>query len=468
MPIQDALFLLAEAREKPMHVGGLQIYRRSDENSTGGMGELYRDALGHRDVHPKLARRPVRNLALAGAWGWEDDPRLDLEYHVRHSALPEPGRVRELLALVSRLHGTLLDRNRPLWEAHLIEGLDDNRFAIYTKIHHALVDGVAATKLLEAALTTDPDRRDMPPPWAPPDGYFERRTERAALAAEARGDRGGLLSRASGAVGDVVGGAVGGVRSVGGAYAAALKAVVKGFQDEAGALPYKAPRSMLNVPITGARRFAAQSYDLDRIAAVRKSTGATLNDVVLAMCAGALRRYLDEQGALPAEPLVSMVPVSLRVEGDEDQGNAVGVILCNLATHLADPGERLALIRRSMTEGKLNLKGLDQTAIMLLSAVSFAPLGLGPLFRFEALRKPPFNIVISNVPGPRDKLYWQGNELLGTYPVSILTDGQACNITVTSYAGSLEVGILGDRSALPSLQRLLDHLEESLRELEAL
>ncbi len=466
MPPNDALFLLAEAREKPMHVGGLQVYELAEHGGPGALGELFRQSLEHREVHPRLTRRPVRNLALGGAWSWEVDDHLDLEYHVRHSALPHPGRVRELLALVSRLHGTLLDRSRPLWEAHLIEGLEGNRFAIYTKIHHALVDGVAATKMLERALSTDPSLLDMPPPWAPTPGYGER-----TRGEEPSGGGGGLrgtVAEVVGAAGGAVGATIGGAKSLAGAYARGLRNVVKGFSDEAAALPYQAPRSMLNVPITGARRFVAQSYDLGRVNAVRKATGTTLNDVVLAMCAGALRSYLREQDALPEQPLVSMVPVSLRADDDEETGNAVGVVLCNLGTHLADPAARLDLVRRSMQEGKLSLQGLDATGVMLLSALSFAPLGLGPLFRFEALRKPPFNIVISNVPGPRDPLYWRGNRLDGTYPVSILTDGQAMNITVTTYAGSLEFGIVGDRRVLPSLQRMIDHLEEALTELEEL
>lgn len=470
MPIQDALFLLAEAREKPMHVGGLQLYRLPDGADRDTLGELYRSSLQHREVHPKLRRRPVRNLALAGAWGWEDDPRLDLEYHVRHSALAHPGRIRELLALVSRLHGTLLDRNRPLWEAHLIEGVEGDRFAVYTKIHHALVDGVAAMRMSEAALSTDPGRVDMPPPWAPPDGYLEARAARAAQAA-ASGDPSGLLGALGGAVGSAtgaVGATIGGARSLAMAWVNGMRAVLKGFQDEAAALPYKAPRSILNQPITGARRFVAQSYDLERLNNVRKATDSTLNDVVLAMCSGALRRYLLELDALPDDPLVSMVPVSIRQEGDVDSGNQVGVILCNLGTDRERPEDRLAMVKRSMHEGKLSLQGLDAAGTMILSAVSFAPLGLGPLFRFEALRKPPFNLVISNVPGPREPLHWRGHEMLGTYPMSILTDGQACNITVTTYAGSLEVGILGDRAALPSLQRMIDHLEDALVELESL
>ena len=166
MPITDSLFLEAELRDRPLHVGGLHLYRPPADAGPDVVGDTYREALAGGEVMPRLRRRPVR-LAGLGPWGWEEDTDLDLEYHVRHSALPHPGRVRELLALVSRLHGTLLDRSRPLWEAHLIEGLSDGRFAVYTKIHHALVDGVSAMHMLQNALSEDPDQRGSPPLWAP-------------------------------------------------------------------------------------------------------------------------------------------------------------------------------------------------------------------------------------------------------------------------------------------------------------
>ena len=161
MPITDSLFLEAELRDRPLHVGGLHLYRPPADAGPDVVGDTYREALAGGEVMPRLRRRPVR-LAGLGPWGWEEDTDLDLEYHVRHSALPHPGRVRELLALVSRLHGTLLDRSRPLWEAHLIEGLSDGRFAVYTKIHHSLVDGVSAMHMLQNALSEDPDQRGSP------------------------------------------------------------------------------------------------------------------------------------------------------------------------------------------------------------------------------------------------------------------------------------------------------------------
>ena len=454
MPLTDAIFLLAETREQPIHVGGLHLYKPPPDADPDVAGQFYRQVLEHREIIPRLRRRPVRTAGI-GPWAWADDPNLDLEYHIRHSALPTPGRVRELLALVSRLHGTLLDRTRPLWESHLIEGLADGRFATYTKLHHALIDGVGAMRLLERSLTTDPDARDMAPPFSPQQHGAPRKSKDGS---------GGPLQMAT----SLVGLGVDGVRGMLGAGDTALRSFVKSFSDQATTFPFKAPQSVLNVPITGARRFAADSWELERLRLVGKGLGGTVNDVVLAMCAGALRRYLTDLGALPEDPLLAMVPVSLRTDDSDDEtSNAVGLILCNLGTHLDDPLDRFTLVHQSAEAGKMELRGLNQAGIMLLSAMSFAPLSLGPLFRFEPLRRPPFNLVISNVPGPRERLYWNGAELDGMYPASIPIHGQALNITCTSYADTLSFGVVGCRQAAPSLQRLLEHLETSLAELEA-
>ena len=458
MPLTDAVFLLAEGREHPMHVGGLHLFRPPPDAGEDLVGDLYRAGIQSPDVMRRLRRRAARPIAGLGPWRWEDDPDLDLEYHVRHSALPHPGRIRELLALVSRLHGTLLDRSRPLWETHLIEGLDDGRFATYTKIHHALMDGVAAMALMERGLSKDPDERDMPPPLSQRADPQRPRPD---------GEGGGGLPNPLRLAGSIVNGGVEGVRAVVGASETAARTFVRSFSDQAAAFPFKAPATSLNVPITGARRFAADSWPMERLRTVGKGLGGTINDVILAMSAGALRRYLMELGELPDEPLVAMVPVSLRTGDDGGEGNSVGIILCNLGTHLDDPLKRFELVRESSDIGKLQLQGLNQAGVLLLSALSFAPLGLGGVYRFEPLRKPPFNIVISNVPGPRERLYWNGAELDGVYPASIPIDGQALNITCTSYADEMGFGLTGCRRSAPRLQRLLEHLETSLAELEA-
>ncbi|PPK61355.1 wax ester/triacylglycerol synthase family O-acyltransferase [Actinokineospora auranticolor] len=440
MPVTESMFLLGESREHPLHVGGLQLFALPDGADRDYVGDLHRALLADPEVHPLLRRRPRGPVSTVGQWVWTDDDRLDLEYHVRLSALPAPGRVRELLELVSRLHGSLLDRHRPLWEAHLVEGLQDNRFALYTKVHHALLDGVSALRLLQRSLSTDPAERGLGAPWAVPPGERTR-------------SRGGGLSRV--------------VRELVGLGPAVAKYVNQAFDEQAANLPFGAPRSIFNVPITGARRFAAQGWPLERVRAIGEAAGATVNDVVLAMCAGALRTYLLELDALPDRPLVAAVPMSLRADGGRDGGNALGLILANLATDLAAPADRLAAITDSTRRGKAFYEGMSPLQITALSAIPFAPLAAGLLPGGVRLTPPPFNLMISNVPGPAEPRYWNGARMLGVYPLSIPYEGQALNITVTSYDGSVEFGLTGCRRSVPHLQRLLTHLDAELSALES-
>jgi diacylglycerol O-acyltransferase / wax synthase len=448
MPPQDSMFLIPESREQPMHVGSLQLFELPEGADHALIRETYEGLIASTEISSQFRRRPHRSWATLGQWSWVDDSDVDLEHHVRHSALPEPGRVRELLALVSRLHGTLLDRQRPLWEMHVIEGLKDNRFAVYTKLHHALMDGVSGLRLLQRTLSEDPDDRSAASFWAPRKRRPSRSSGGSAL---------GLPLAAARGVADLVG-----------LTPTALRTVRRGLLDSSVVLPGQAPRSMLNVPITGARRFAAQSWSMERIRGVAKASGATVNDVILAMCAGALRAYMLELGALPDAPLVAMTPVSLRRgEDDEESGNAVGTILCNLATHVSDAGERLAAIHTSMRQGKELFAGLNQLQATAISAAMMLPILLEQVPGGVArLAPPPYNLVISNVPGPKDPLYWNGARLQGIYPLSIPLTGQALNITVTSYAGNMEFGLIGCRRSVPHLQRLLTHLEDSLADLE--
>ena len=294
MPVTDSMFMIPETREQPMHVGGLQLFELPEGAGKEHLAELYRSAIAVQDVAPLFRRRPYRSVRTLGQWGWRQDDDIDLEHHVRHSALPEPGRVRELLALTSRLHGTLLDRQRPLWEAHLIEGLEGNRFAVYSKLHHALMDGISAQKLLQRSLSEDPEARDVLVPWA------QRPSTRLSTGVAG----GGLLALPKAALG-LTADAVGLVPTL-------LSLASDALRHQAAVLPLQAPRSVLNVAITGSRRIAAESWSMDRLRKVARAGDATINDVVLAMCSGALRAYLIELDALPAAPLIAMTPVSLR------------------------------------------------------------------------------------------------------------------------------------------------------------
>jgi diacylglycerol O-acyltransferase len=461
----DSAFLLAESREHPMHVGSLQLFQPPDGATALDVRAMFDAAIARDQVAPLFQKRARRSLSSLGQWGWELDTEFDLEHHVRRNALPQPGRVLELLALCSRLHSSLLDRHRPLWEVHLIEGLDDGRYAMYFKVHHALVDGVSALRLLSRILSEDPDRRDMPPPWALDGRPARTKTNDAGRGSEpaprSSSVRSALDTAARSAL-DTVGEAAGLVPAL-------ARTLSRGLSEQSGALSFSAPKTMLNVPITGARRFAAQSWPMERIRQVGKASETTVNDVVLAMCSGALRGYLQSLGELPDAPLIAMVPVSLHTADSlaaDGGGNAVAAVMCNLGTHLEDPALRLQTVHDSMVEGKESLRGLSQIQIIAMSAIGMSPLLLLPLLRLNGVVRPPFNLVISNVPGPRKPMYWNGARLDGLYPLSIPLDGQALNITCTSYSDEIAFGLTGCRRTVPHLQRLLGHLDDELAALE--
>ena len=451
MPITDAIFLIGERRQQPMHVGGLQLFKYPPGADKDWVQQMYQELIAPTEVSTLFRRRPHRPATSLGAWSWELDNDVDLEHHIRHSALPRPGRVRELLALASRLHGSMLDRQRPLWEAHLIEGLEGRRFALYTKIHHSLLDGVSALRLLENTLSGDADDREVGLPWT-------HRPERRSTAPSQ-----GLL----GLLG-IPRAALRTTSEVAGLGPRAARAAVRALTEQSSYLPSRAPKTLLNEPITGARRFAAQSWPLSKIRAVAKAADCTINDVVLAMCSGALRKYLLDLNALPDAPLIAMTPVSLRQAGADIGGNAVGVILCNLGTDVADPAQRLAAVKKSMDDGKAALRGMTPAQVAVASAAQLLPLLFSSLAGLRRVVAPPYNLVISNVPGPQNPLYWNGAKLEGIYPLSIPMDGQALNITVTSYNGNIDFGLIGCRRTVPHLQRLLTYLDESIEELLAL
>src|ERR1700722_3553508 len=350
----DAIFLLGESREHPMHVGGLQLYEPPPDAGPGFVRDFYDQLVAQQDFQPTFLKRPATLFGAIGNLGWTYDKDVDIDYHVRRSALPSPGRVRDLLELTSLLHSGLLDRHRPLWEAHVIEGLKDGRFAVYTKLHHSLIDGVSAIKLMQRAMSNDPDDHEIRAPWTLTKPERKSRPSSSPWSS---------LMRTVGSFAALAPSTVSLVRS-------AL------FEQQL-TLPFGAPRTMLNVKIGGARRCAAQSWSLERIKIVKRAAGVTLNDVVLAMCSGALRYYLLEQNALPDTPLQAMVPVSLRREDEADAGgNLVGAILCNLATDTEDPAKRLETVSESMYKNKTVFSQLPRIQAQALSAVNMSSLAM--------------------------------------------------------------------------------------------
>lgn len=452
------MFLIGESRDHPMHVGGVAVFAPPDGASALDIRSMLDAALARGEVAPLLRKRARRSVTSLGQWGWEDGVEVDLGHHIRHNGLPAPGAIAELMTLVSRLHTTALDRDRPLWEIHLIEGLADGRFAVYMKIHHALADGVSAMKLLRSALSSDPDATGMPAPWEP----LARARRGLRLAPDPPAEGVGTLDLPLAALRAALAGA----GEVAGMVPAIAGTLDRARRRRGGSLSLAAPKSMLNVPIGGARRFAARSWPLERLRLVAKCADATVNDVVLAMCSGALRTFMGGLDALPADPLIAMVPVSLHGERrDAKAGNKIGVLMCNLATDLADPAGRLAAVSAHMREGKETMRTRSAAQVLAMSALGAAPLALG-MFGLGGPLRPP-NVMISNVAGPRQPLYWNGARLSALYPLSIPVDGQALNITCTSTDDEIAFGLTSCRRALPPLEPMLGHLDDELGALEA-
>lgn len=457
----DAGFLVAETRETPMHVGGLYLFTYpegvDEQEHVQKLLEILRS--------PKEWRRPFGHKLKTSAIGavgptyWIPDERLDVDYHVRHSALPKPGRYRELFSLAARLHQTLLDRHRPLWEVHVIEGIENRQFALYSKTHHAAIDGVSGARLAQTMLSTDPNEwREHSP--------YSMEAHRLLRASRPQPDPSPPSEREMKRVTEVLKESFGLSRGLVSSLWTYTRAWMKPENYDVTTAWKSAPITSFSTRISGARRFVAQSYSLPRIRAVGKALGGTINDVVLAMCGGALRRYLLDLNDLPSEPLTAMTPVSIRAGNDGELGNAVGALTANLATHIADPAKRFEAVKASMTSSKQLLKGMSPKEIELFSQLTHTPatliglLGLGDRF-------PPYSTVISNVPGPREKSYWNGARLDGMYPLSAIFHGFAINITLLSNGDQLDFGIVADRGSVPRVQRLIDDLEASLAELEA-
>jgi diacylglycerol O-acyltransferase len=442
----DSAFLWMETRNQPMHVAGLNIYTPPPGSGPDYVSKLLADWAQYPKAIAPFNLRPILKMGL---WYWEEDQEFELDYHLRHLALPQPGRIRELLAMVSRLHGNLLDRNRPLWETYVIEGLPGGRFATYSKIHHALVDGVTGARMAANSMCLN-NTEHKAPPWALPFTHHPASRRKTAPPSFLQ-----QLGNAARAGKDILPGIGSGLWDI----------VRASYAQGAAALPFQAPPTPFNVEISGSRRFAAQSYSLSRLKNIGKATGATVNDVTLAICAGALREYLIAQNKLPKKPLVAMVPVSLHGETDVG-GNQVSLLLASLATHVADPVKRLKRIVESTSEAKERLTQMPRLQKMAHGITSISPFGAG-MVTGTAEKHPLFNLVISNVPGPRESLYLNGAKLDETYPVSIPTHYLALNITISGYGDRLGFGYIACRRSVPALQRMLDYTNNAIVELEA-
>ncbi|TJY64906.1 wax ester/triacylglycerol synthase family O-acyltransferase [Sinimarinibacterium sp. CAU 1509] len=445
----DAAFLRMESINTPMHVGAMMTFKLPEHAPRDFLQRLLAQMREHpfmpKPFDCKLAH--TRLSGLAPAWV---ETEVDMDYHLRHSALPFPGGERELGILVARLHSHPLDLSRPLWECHIIEGLENHRFAIYFKAHHCAIDGMGAMRMVQRWLSHDPNETSAEGPWVlaakPPEhaatskkqAFLNRLKQPVKLAGEQ-------------------------VRSLPD-LARALVKMSKG-EDAQTRAALTTPRSLFNVPITQQRRLGTQILDLSRIKAIGEKARTSTNDVLMAICGGAIRRYLLEHGALPERSLLASVPMGL-ARPDGKAGNAVAGFVCALGTEMADPAERLARIHRISVRAKEELSEMSPIALSQFALIGMSPLILGQMTGALPKLPPIFNFVLSNVVLSKKPMYLMGAELEAMYPVSFLFDGYALNITLVGYADKVAVGFLGCRDAIPRLQRLAVYTSDALTELE--
>jgi WS/DGAT/MGAT family acyltransferase len=476
----DAQFLNVESPTTVGHVGSLIVL--DPGTAPGGVWNLesVRDVFEPRlHLAAPLRQRLVEVPLGLGRPYWIDDPHFDIEFHLRELALPAPGTREQLGEQVARLHARQLDRSRPLWEAYVITGLEGGRCAFYSKIHHAAIDGVSGAEILETIMDFTVEPREVPPedttfvprPMPSMVNLVRRGVRQMALhpvellqtvpkslryvdrlpgAGNFPGTH--LLSETAGLVGRVLG---------------------EPSRPELETRDLKAPRTPLNGTITAHRRFAFGSLPLQDVKAVKNHFGMTVNDVVMALTAAALRRWLLDHDALPEVPLVGAVPVSIRTADQRgSHGNQVSVMLAELPTHLADPEERMQFMRISMLDAKRAFVAVPASLLQDLSTLvptALSGLAARALFKLATVPGVPFNLFVSNVPGPQRPLYIAGAEVKGIYPVSAVTDMTGgLNITLFSYNRSLDFGLIACREMVPDVWNLIGYLEEAMAEMLAL
>jgi len=441
----DLAFLALEKQTTPVNVASLAIFQIPE----GYDGNFPRDLLNKLEVQ---APRPpfnqkLSNVSSAKLPSWITDELFDIHYHVRHSALPKPGRMTDLLELASRLHSRLLDRERPLWEFHLIEGLEGNRFALYMKMHHAAIDGMGGIELMEACLglsATDEVRA----PWVGKDKKSKTSSQNNLSLAEKTTNLAAQVKDSANMVQDLSKIFLG----------QGLKAT--GISKNKSPVPFTAPKSIFNVPITGARRFAAKTMSLSELKAIGKQANATVNDMVLALCSGALRKYMLEKNALPKKSLMASVPVSVRQVNRS--GNQITYVAADLATNEPDSLTRLAKIGQSTRDAKKEIGAVSSDAATSFAVIAQGLVAVTNQLNMTNLLPPAANVTISNVPGPRQPLYFGQAKMEASFPLSVLIDGQSLNITVVSYCDSIDFGLMACRDTIADVEKIADYIDDAL------
>ena len=467
----DATFLYMETPTTFGHVTGLMIFERPSPEYDPYAAVYAKFASLVGEIEPFRRRLVEVPFGLDHPY-WVADPNFDLDFHIREIHLARPGMVDQLGEQVSRIVGRPMDRTRPLWEVYVIDGLYNDRWALLTKYHHATIDGASGQLMLEMVTETEPD---APPPGDGPSWESEPLPGDVELLRRAVGNlathpftAARLGTRIVRRLADAAG--IDSVSSAAAQAGAGIKAVARLGKEDGPriALPTtSAPATPWNKTITPHRRFAMRTTSLNNVKRLKEATGGTVNDIVMAVCAGGLRQYLLAHDALPDRPLRAMVPVSIRTGEEEDPWtNRVSAIVAELPTDCADPLERVARCRQAMLDAKRTFELVPANELVDVTRYSTPVLATSAVRLASRLRladriAQPFNLVISNVPGPREPLYFAGAQMLHQFPVSIVTDGQGLNITVVSYLDRLDFGFIVDRELVPDVWDLADmHVDE--------
>jgi diacylglycerol O-acyltransferase len=483
----DVSFLNMETPTTYGHVSSVTIYDPAGAPGGAGLEATKEIILERIDQLAPFRRRLVEVPLGLDLPYWIEDPDFDIDFHVRHHAVPPPGSPEQLAEAVARIIARPLDRTRPLWELYVIEGVENGTLiAQLTKVHHAAVDGAAGAMMLAALLDIDPTARPTghPAPWEPEAiptdeellrltalEYLRRPEKMIRLSVRTTREL-AAATRSGGlhALADLIALPMPG--PIGNMMRERLRSQKGTDVDHAPPLPPTlAPRTPWNQAITPHRRFAYTSVPLDDAKTIRRAFGCTFNDVVMAVCSGTLRRYLLLHDCLPEDSLIAMVPVSVR-SGQEDDSyqNRVSALFSDLATNEPDPTKRIRRVQQAMSAAKdqfatIPAESLQDFTQFAPPAVAARAMRMYSRLRIADRMNPPFNLVISNVPGPQMPLYSAGARLKHFYPVSTLVDGQGLNMTVQSYNGNLDFGFVGDRDLVPDLWVLTDLLHAEMKEL---
>ncbi len=444
---QDVGFLKLESLRCPFHVAGLMILKYPERAPRNYMRQLV-DKCGRLNEIWPVFNKQLSDAEDLSESAWIPATNYLPERHVLYYALPSPGRVQDLLTLVTRAHERPLDRSRPLWEMHVIDGLQGDRFALYCKVHHAAVDGVGAMRMIRTLFSESASDRLDPAHMHPVEP--EERAQHSIFYGLENITR-GLLKQYQA------------LPELSALLAHMGADALQGKQD-AMRLPFTAPRSLFNTELDSRRGISICDLPLKTVHRMARQAGGSINDVLLAICGGALRRYLLEQGALPRSPLVAGVPVSLK-SADEEVGNKLSYFLCPFFTNESDDLRRLQRVIRVTREAKEELSRMSETASQDYWALMMAPTIMLTVTGNVTKVRPSSNAIFSNVPGSRQKLYLEGAELDALYPLSIITDGMGLNITVVSHVNRLCFAVIGCPTGQPGIEDLGGLLKQSYRNL---